>query len=147
MILDDENILMNNCNNDVNRTVFDKYKVPMASFREEHSIEEYATHLEAYRKISLSYVDFFKRYWFKDDVNETNRLMREQLSNSGWSGLTEEENNPLGEYVLHLDFPASWSDMQELFQRVESGDLEFRCRYPIGDTNALDIIRNLKNNK
>jgi hypothetical protein len=92
-------------------------------------------------------VDFFKRYWFKDDVNETNRLMREQLSNSGWSGLTEEENNPLGEYVLHLDFPASWSDMQELFQRVESGDLEFRCRYPIGDTNALDIIRKLKNNK
>lgn len=147
MILDDEHILMSNGSNDVNRIVFDKYKAPMASLREEHSIEEYATHLEAYRKISLSYVDFFKRYWFKDNVNETNRSMREQLSNNGWSGLTEEENNPLGEYVLHLDFPASWSDMQELFQRIESGDLEFRCRYPIGDTNALDIIRNLKNNK
>ena len=150
-ILVPEEVLISRSNNDVSRTVFEEREAPMVALREGHAIEEYATHLDAYRKISASYVNFFKLHWVKNNVAETNRLMTEELANKGlvnqfrqWAGLTEEENNPLGEYVLHLDYPVSWSDMQTFFKRVQSGDLAFRCLYPIDDnTNALDIIKSL----
>jgi hypothetical protein len=60
---------------------------------------------------------------------------------SGWTGLTEEENNPLGWYVITLDFPVTSSQMREFFKRVMTGDLEFLCRYPIQETNAKNLIR------
>jgi hypothetical protein len=56
--------------------------------------------------------------------------------------MTGEENNPLGEYVLSLDCPATATAMRKFFKRVMMGDLKFRCRYPIGDTSALELIRN-----
>jgi hypothetical protein len=65
----------------------------------------------------------------------------ERVGIKGWSGMTEEENNPLGEYVLSLDCPVTATAMREFFQRVMMGDLEFRCRYPIWDTSALDLVR------
>lgn len=151
-ILDDEDILINDPKNFATYRYDIEYKSPMAvSLREQHTIDDYARCLAVYKDVMQSYVDFFAKYWVKDDVNKTNRLMTEELANKGlvnqsrqWTGLSEEENNPLGEYVLHLDYPASWSDIHDFFQRVETGDLEFRCRYPIGDTNALDMIKDLE---
>lgn len=148
-ILDDEDILINDPKNFATYRYDIEYKSPMAvSLREQHTIDDYARCLTVYKDVMQSYVDFFAKYWVKDDVNKTNRLMTEELANKGlvnqsrqWTGLSEEENNPLGEYVLQLDFPASWSDMQTFFKRVMSGDLEFRCRYPMGNTNALDKIK------
>lgn len=119
----------------------------------------YAKYLGVYTEVAESYVDFFIENWRKDNVQETNKQMSQELervgilgtvacSNGGtitriWTGLTEEENNPLGEYVLALDVPASIEQMFEFFKRVMSGDLEFRCRYPIGDSNAFDMIKDL----
>ena len=97
--------------------------------------------------MALSYAEFFQDYWYKDNVDRTNQKMIEELERvgiRGWSGLSEEENNPLGEYVLSLDSPVSTTTMKEFFKRVMMGDLEFRCRYPIGDTSALELIRELK---
>lgn len=113
-------------------------------YRENLSIEEYIQYLGVYTKVALSYAEFFQDYWYKDDVAKTNQKMIEELERvgiRGWSGLSEEENNPLGEYVLSLDSPVSTTTMKEFFKRVVMGDLEFRCRYPIGDTSALDLVR------
>lgn len=114
-------------------------------YRENLSIEEYIQYLGVYTKVALSYAEFFQDYWYKDDVAKTNQKMIEELERvgiKGWSGMTEEENNPLGEYVLSLDCPATATAMMEFFKRVMMGDLEFRCRYPIWDTSALELIRN-----
>lgn len=92
------------------------------------------------------YVDFFIDYWYENDVNETNQKMSRELERVGithWTGLKEEENNPLGEYVLSLDCPASVDEMKEFFNRVMMGDLEFLCRYPIRESNAFDMIKGL----
>lgn len=113
-------------------------------YRENLSIEEYIQYLGVYTRVALSYAEFFQDYWYKDDVAKTNQKMIEELERvgiKGWSGMTEEENNPLGEYVLSLDSPVSTTTMKEFFKRVVMGDLEFRCRYPIGDTSALDLVR------
>ena len=113
-------------------------------YRENLSIEEYIQYLGVYTKVALSYAEFFQDYWYKDDVAKTNQKMIEELERvgiRGWSGLSEEENNPLGEYVLSLDSPVSTTTMKEFFKRVVMGDLEFRCRYPIGDTSAFDLVR------
>ena len=114
------------------------------SYREGLSIEKYARYTSVYATVVESYVKFFERNWHKDDVESTNADMIKELARvgiTGWSGLTAEENNPLGEYVLSLDCPATATQMKEFFKRVTTGDLEFRCRYPIGDTDALTIIR------
>lgn len=145
-ILDNEEVLINDGKNSVATYRYDiEYDSPMAvSLREQHTIDDYARCLAVYKDVMLSYVDFFAKYWVRDDVNKTNCWMTKELERVGivgWVGITEEENNPLGEYVLQLDFPASWSDMQIFFKRVMSGDLEFRCRYPMGNTNALDMIK------
>ena len=147
-ILDNEEVLINDVKNSVATYRYDiEYDSPMAvSLREQHTIDDYARCLAVYKDVMQSYVEFFVKYWVKDDVNKTNCWMTKELEGVGivgWTGLTEEENNPLGEYVLQLDFPASWSDMQTFFNRVMSGDLEFRCRYPMGNTNALDMIKGL----
>ena len=113
-------------------------------YRENLSIEDYIKYLDVYTKVALSYAEFFQDYWYKDNVDMTNQKMIEELERvgiRGWSGLSEEENNPLGEYVLSLDSPVSTTTMKEFFKRVVMGDLEFRCRYPIGDTSALDLVR------
>lgn len=124
---------------------FDRFvAVAQNPFREDLSIEEYARYTSVYATILESYVDFFERNWHKDDVEKTNEDMikdLERFGNTRWSGLTAEENNPLGEYVLSLDCPVTTTQMKEFFKRVTMGDLEFRCRYPIGDSDAFTIIR------
>ena len=114
-------------------------------YREDLSIDIYARYLDIYRKVMNSYADFFCSNWYKDDVKKTNEVMAQELEeagvSSGWTGLTEEENNPLGWYVITLDFPVTSSQMREFFKRVMTGDLEFLCRYPIQETNAKNLIR------
>ncbi len=113
-------------------------------YRENLSIEDYIKYLDVYTKVALSYAEFFQDYWYKDNVDRTNQKMIEELERVGirdWSGLSEEENNPLGEYVISLDSPVTTTTMKEFFKRVMMDDLEFRCRYPIGDTSALDLVR------
>ena len=114
-------------------------------YREDLSIDIYARYLDIYRRVMNSYADFFCSNWYKDDVKKTNEVMAQELEeagvSSGWTGLTEEENNPLGWYVITLDFPVTSSQMREFFKRVMIGDLEFLCRYPIQETNAKNLIR------
>lgn len=114
-------------------------------YREDLSIDIYARYLDIYRRVMNSYADFFCSNWYKDDVKKTNEVMAQELEeagvSSGWTGLTEEENNPLGWYVITLDFPVTSSQMREFFKRVMTGDLEFLCRYPIQETNAKNLIR------
>lgn len=143
-IVDDFDVLFEGMRNISKRSKIERESPMAVSLREKHTIDEYARCLAVYKEVMQSYVQFFIDSWVKDDVNETNRLMKEELEKVGivgWTGLTEEENNPLGEYVLLLDYPISWSNMKAFFERVLSGDLEFRCRYPIGNTNARDMIK------
>ena len=140
-ILSDVDDLMNNGDNMVIRMS----AIQDNPYRENLSIEEYIQYLGVYTKVALSYAEFFQDYWYKDDVAKTNQKMIEELERvgiRGWSGLSEEENNPLGEYVLSLDSPVSTTTMKEFFNRVVMGDLEFRCHYPIWDTSAFELIRN-----
>lgn len=143
-IVDDFDVQIEGIRNISKRSKIERESPMAVSLREKHTIDEYARCLAVYKKVMQSYVQFFIDCWVKDDVNETNRWMTEELEKVGivgWTGLTEEENNPLGEYVLLLDYPISWSNMKAFFERVLSGDLEFRCRYPIGNTNARDMIK------
>jgi len=114
-------------------------------YREDLSIDIYARYIDIYRRVMNSYADFFCSNWYKDDVKKTNEAMAQELEeagvSSGWTGLTEGENNPLGWYVITLDFPVTSSQMREFFRRVMTGDLEFLCRYPIQETNAQQLIR------
>ena len=113
-------------------------------YRENLSIEDYIKYLDVYTKVALSYAKFFQDYWYKDNVNMTNQKMIEALERvgiRGWAGLSEAENNPLGEYVLSLDSPVATTTMKEFFKRVMAGDLYFLCRYPIGNTTARDLVR------
>ena len=145
-ILSDEDDLINNGHN----MIFRMSAIQNNPYRENLSIEEYLTYLDVYTKVALSYAEFFEDYWYKDNVDMTNQKMIKELLRvgiSGWSGLSAEENNPLGEYVLSLDCPATITAIKEFFKRVIMGDLEFRCRYPIGETSALDLIRGLRNNR
>lgn len=116
-------------------------------YLENQDIDKYAKLLSVYEKVSVSYAEFFIKYWRKDDVSKTNELMIGELERvsiiTGWEGLLEAENNPLGEYVLSLDFPAKYSDIKAFFKRVMSGDLEFRSRYPIGDSDAFALIKSI----
>lgn len=143
-IVDDFDVQFEGIRNISKRSKIERESPMAVSLREKHTIDEYARCLAVYKEVMQSYVQFFIDNWVKDDVNKTNRLMTEELEKVGivgWTGLTEEENNPLGEYVLLLDYPISWSNMKAFFERVLSGDLEFRCRYPIGNTNARDMIK------
>ena len=142
-IVDDFDVQFEGIRNISKRSKIERESPMAVSLREKHTIDEYARCLAVYKEVMQSYVQFFIDNWVKDDVNKTNRLMTEELEKVGivgWTGLTEEENNPLGEYVLLLDYPISWSNMKAFFERILSGDLEFRCRYPIGNTNARDMI-------
>ena len=67
----------------------------------------------------------------------------EKAGINGWKGVTDAENNPLGEYVLTLDYPAKTTDIKEFFERVINGDLEFLNRYPIDHTNAFELIKSI----
>ena len=106
-------VALSRADNNVNRLTFEQTSPMAVSLREKHSINEYARCLTVYKEVMQSYVQFFIDYWVKDNVNETNRLMTEELERVGiinqhrlWiSRITEEENNPLGEYVLQLDYP------------------------------------------
>lgn len=142
-IFSDEDYLINKGRNTIIRTS----AIQNNPYRENLSIKEYLRYLDVYTKVALSYAEFFEDYWYKDNVGMTNQKMIEELERvgiSGWSGLSAGENNPLGEYVLSLDCPAEITAIKEFFKRVIMGDLEFRCRYPIGDTSALELIRELK---
>ena len=113
-------------------------------YREDMDADTYSRYLDVYAKVATFYADFFAWYWYKDNVEKTNEKMIAEMSKVGlnnWSGLTEAENNPLGEYVLSLDYPAKISDIKDFFKRVMTSDLEFLCRYPIDDTDSLDLIR------
>ena len=113
-------------------------------YREGLSIEDYLHNLNIYAQIMKIYVDFFTEYWYEDNVEKTNEKMKERLEKAGiigWSGLTAEENNSLGKYVLSLDLPIKDSDMKEFFNRVRSGDLEFLCRYPYNGTDAFELLK------
>lgn len=115
-------------------------------YREGSSVEDYLHNLNIYAQVMKIYVDFFTDYWYKDNVAKTNEKMIERLEEvgiTGWSGLTPEENNPLGEYVLSLDLPIKDSEMKEFFNRVIRGDLEFLCRYPYNGTGAWELTRNI----
>ena len=115
--------------------------------RGELSVEGYIHYLDIYAQVVTFYVDFFIDYWYENDVNETNQKMKRELERVGithWADLTEEESKTLGEYVLSLDFPASVDDIKAFFERVMMGDLGFLCRYPIGDSNAFDMIRGVE---
>jgi hypothetical protein len=113
-------------------------------YREGSSVEDYLHNLNIYAQIMKIYVDFFTEYWYEDNVEKTNEMMKERLKKAGiigWSGLTAEENNSLGKYVLSLDLPIKDSDMKEFFNRVRSGDLEFLCRYPYNGTDAFELLK------
>ena len=121
-------------------------------YREGLSIEDYLHNLNIYAQIMKIYVDFFTEYWYKDNVEKTNEKMNKELERVGifgpntfriWSGLTAEENNPLGEYVLALDLPVKRSDMETFFERVRCGDLEFLCRYPYNGTDAFELLKGI----
>lgn len=118
-------------------------------YREGLSIEDYLHNLNIYAQIMKIYVDFFTEYWYEDNVEKTNEMMKERLKKAGiigWSGLTAEENNPLGEYVLALDLPVKRSDMETFFERVRCGDLEFLCRYCKTEyaTCAWDLLKDVR---
>lgn len=118
-------------------------------YREGLSIEDYLHNLNIYAQIMKIYVDFFTEYWYEDNVEKTNEMMKERLKKAGiigWSGLTAEENNPLGEYVLALDLPVKRSDMETFFERVRCGDLEFLCRYCKTEyaTCAWDMLKEVR---
>lgn len=118
-------------------------------YREGLSIEDYLHNLNIYAQIMKIYVDFFTEYWYEDNVEKTNEKMKERLKKAGiigWSGLTAEENNPLGEYVLALDLPVKRSDMETFFERVRCGDLEFLCRYCKTEyaTCAWDLLKEVR---
>ena len=113
-------------------------------YREDMDADTYSRYLDVYAKVATFYADFFAWYWYKDNVEKTNEKMIEAMGKVGlnkWSGLTEAENNPLGEYVLSLDYPAKVPEIQEFFKRVMAGDLEFLCKYPFDGTNAYDLIK------
>ena len=118
-------------------------------YREGLSVEDYLHNLNIYVQIMKIYVDFFTEYWYEDNVEKTNEMMKERLKKAGiigWSGLTAEENNPLGEYVLALDLPVKRSDMETFFERVRCGDLEFLCRYCKTEyaTCAWDMLKEVR---
>ena len=118
-------------------------------YREGLSIEDYLHNLNIYAQIMKIYVDFFTEHWYEDNVEKTNEMMKERLEKAGiigWSGLTAEENNPLGEYVLALDLPVKRSDMETFFERVRCGDLEFLCRYCKTEyaTCAWDLLKEVR---
>ena len=120
-------------------------------YREGSSIEDYLHNLNIYAQIMKIYVDFFTEYWYEDNVEKTNEMMKERLEKAGiigWSGLTAEENNPLGEYVLALDLPVKRSDIETFFERVRCGDLEFLCRYCKTEyaTCAWDLLKEVRRN-
>ena len=119
-------------------------------YREGSSVEDYLHNLNIYAQVMKIYVCFFSDYWYKDDVDKTNEMMSNELERVGlygpntyriWSGLTAEENNSLGEYVLSLDLPIKDSDMKNFFNRVRSGDLAFLCRYPYNGTDAFELLK------
>lgn len=118
-------------------------------YREGLSIEDYLHNLNIYAQIMKIYVDFFTEYWYEDNVEKTNEKMKERLKKVGiigWSGLTAEENNSLGKYVLALDLPVKRSDMETFFERVRCGDLEFLCRYCKTEyaTCAWDLLKEVR---
>ena len=124
-------------------------------YREGLSIEDYLHNLNIYAQIMKIYVDFFTEYWYEDNVEKTNEMMNKELERVGifgpnifriWSGLTAEENNSLGKYVLSLDLPVKRSDMDAFFDRVRRGDLEFLCRYCKTEyaTSAWDLLKEVR---
>ena len=140
-ILDDEDVVIQRINN----SSMTKIYMPNEQ-RGELSPTEYAKWINVYALVMTSYVKFFVKCWNAEDVNATNKLMMEELEGVGlygWIGLTEEENNALGKYVLTLDCPTTAEEMKGFFKRVIKGDLEFRCRYPMDDSNAYELIKSL----
>lgn len=145
-ILDDIDITMNNVDNEV----FRKAALANNSYREGSSIENYSKNLSVYVQVMNIYVDFFKEFWYRDDVDKTNEHMTKELERVGvlgpniiWTGLTLEEHNSLGEYVLTLDFPINDSAMKNFFDRVRCGELEFLCRYSKNCTNSLELLKDI----
>lgn len=147
-ILDDVERIMNRGDNVAVR----RAALENNSYREYSTIEEYSSRLSIYLQVMRIYVDFFTEYWHKDNVDKTNEMMTDELERAGvvgtnvgitriWTGLTAEEHNSLGEYVLTLDFPPKNSEMNEFFRRVMTGDLEFLCRYPQNGPNAKELLK------
>ena len=114
--------------------------------QEELEVETYSNYFDVYAKVATFYINFFARYWYRDNSSmTTDRMIAEmkKVGINGWKGVTDAENNPLGEYVLTLDYPAKTTDIKEFFERVINGDLEFLNRYPIDHTNAFELIKSI----
>ena len=113
------------------------------------SAEVYKSIIDVYYLVSESYIHFFNENWFADNLEETNRRIMEDLQKNMSPSLTgncfesQEQAKEVAEYVLTLPFPADLDTMKALFAEVMKGRLEFRCRYPIGETNAKELINGL----
>ena len=127
-----------------------KYAQKRAEWRGGLSAKQYKNIIEVYYLVSESYINFFGENWFEDDVVETNsRILRDLQKNmplktfSGDCFDSKEQAKDVAEYVLTLPFPADLDTMKAFFKEVIRGKLEFRCRYPIADSTALDLIKGL----
>lgn len=82
-ILDDEDIAIQRVHNHV----ISKINLPNKQRGELNPIE-YAKLVDVYARVMTSYVKFFIKYWNENDVNETNKLMTEELGRVGIYGWT-----------------------------------------------------------
>ncbi|MBQ0085222.1 MAG: hypothetical protein KBS65_03155 [Prevotella sp.] len=126
-----------------------KYAQKRSEWRGGLSTKQYKNIIDVYYLVSESYINFFEENWFEDDVVETNsRILKDLQKNmsptfSGNCFDSKEQAKDVAEYVLTLSFPADLDTMKAFFKEVISGKLEFRCRYPIADSTALDLIKGL----
>lgn len=142
-ILDDEDVAVSHLNNEIINTNINN------TLKGENTREQNKNILDAYYIVSMSYIDFFMEYFFEDNYQKTNeemikRLVEKGVVNSGSIFSSNAECNALGYYVLKLSFPTTMDQIKEFRDRVMKGDLEFRCRYPIGETCAFDIFQKLE---
>lgn len=126
-----------------------KYAPSRAERRSGLSSEQYKNIIDVYFLVSQSYIHFFEENWFEDSIEETNcRILADLQKNmsptfSGSCFNSKEHAKDVAEYVLSLPFPAELDTMKAFFNEVTSGKLEFRCRYPVGDSTCIDLIKGL----
>lgn len=60
--------------NNVDNEVFRKAALANNSYREGFSIENYSKNLSIYVQVMNIYVDFFKEFWYRDDVDKLTNI-------------------------------------------------------------------------
>lgn len=114
------------------------------------SADQYKSVIDIYYLVSESYINFFIENYYDNDVENTNKKMYEDMQSHGVTRMPNdyftslEEAQEVAEYVFTSPFPANLETMKKFLREVRSGILEFRCLYPIGDTNALELIKQLE---